>query len=321
MLDVPDHLDKSSLRAETKTFLDDKAQMRTASSVSLWAWLGSGAQPAVQGVDWHLQAGTSLFFRGQADSAHGLTSSLYRECIKHNDASLTEYQIAAAEMALIAQMRTEGIGRKMSDGQLLMVLQHHGIPTRLIDVSVDPFVALFFAVEKHESTDGRLFVVHPHSPEVKLQPAGSTPSESHPLPWASMAKGRTRSYGDWAAQVAPVLHKSMDPRMHAQEGRFLVGGLSRIFGGQKTYGNVPNRHRVDVSNLNLNFIHNRAPHANLCWGGTAWTVVIKAEWKMDLLERLRKEKGIAVDTMYPPLAEVARLARFRIEQAMDGRAE
>lgn len=47
----------------------------------------------------------------------------------------------------------------MSDGELLAVLQHQGCPTRFIDVSRDARVALFFACEKDDRKDGRLFLV------------------------------------------------------------------------------------------------------------------------------------------------------------------
>jgi hypothetical protein len=36
--------------------------------------------------------------------------------------------------------------------------QHYGHPTRLLDVTLDPLVALFFAVSKHDGVDGAVFL-------------------------------------------------------------------------------------------------------------------------------------------------------------------
>ena len=40
----------------------------------------------------------------------------------------------------------------------LELAQHYGHPTRLLDVTLDPLVALFFAVSKHDGADGAVFL-------------------------------------------------------------------------------------------------------------------------------------------------------------------
>ena len=72
---------------------------------------------------------------------------------------VTEAKLAKAESAVIREMRHQGLGHRMSDGELLMVLQHHEIPTRLIDFCRSPLPALYFATEEMDGTDGRLFIV------------------------------------------------------------------------------------------------------------------------------------------------------------------
>ena len=43
----------------------------------------------------------------------------------------------------------------------LMLARHFYLPTRLLDWSMSPLVALFFAVEHHEEVDGALWALHP----------------------------------------------------------------------------------------------------------------------------------------------------------------
>ena len=43
----------------------------------------------------------------------------------------------------------------------LMLARHFCLPTRLLDWSMSPLVALFFAVEHHEEVDGALWALHP----------------------------------------------------------------------------------------------------------------------------------------------------------------
>ena len=43
----------------------------------------------------------------------------------------------------------DDLGPSATDLHMLAVLQHHGVPTRLIDVTSNPMTALWFAVEEH----------------------------------------------------------------------------------------------------------------------------------------------------------------------------
>lgn len=43
--------------------------------------------------------------------------------------------------------------------ELLAALQHYGVPTRMLDFTFNPLIALWFAVEDHDQTDGRVFAI------------------------------------------------------------------------------------------------------------------------------------------------------------------
>lgn len=111
----------------------------------------------------------------------------------------------SAEQHLLRVLKHgEGLGRLMTDGELLAVLQHHGIPTRLIDVSAGPFEALFSAVDRAEDTDGRLFIIE--LPAVKNgRPDIIDLTAQDALEWEGIALGPHYAKSTWTNRVA-VIH-------------------------------------------------------------------------------------------------------------------
>lgn len=147
-------------------FFDDNqisGVMGIESAATLWVWIENGASTPVIGSGAAVPRGNNVVYRGQATAGHGLSSSLYRRCREVKGPAVSEAHLANAETAIIQAMRAEGLGRLMTDGELLMVLQHHAIPTRLIDVSAAAMEALFFAVDHNDAADGRLFIIDVHT--------------------------------------------------------------------------------------------------------------------------------------------------------------
>ncbi len=294
---------------------DSNRRLNISSAEALWEWVKAGAADRLASHKWQLTPGQDLFFRGQPNVEYGLSSSLYRVCRARRTAPeagtpnrVDERVMAQTERKIIETMRDEGIGRLMTDGQLLAVLQHHGIPTRLIDVSESPLEALFFAVDQEHGVAGRLFMLHLHQDAAQRVDTIDFSQES--LEWADAAHGRMQAKGEWTQRVAVVAQAPLDPRMQAQRGRFLVGGLNRRYGG-RSYRidglNVPAEQYPDISTLGANFLNSATAKANANWPATGWTVRIDASWKPELLQCLAGE-GIHHDSMYPPFGEVRRLA-------------
>ena len=99
-------------------------------------------------------------WRGQNDASWDLSASLFRQ-LATDGAEVTEAALRDRELKILEEARRWGLGRDLgpsaTDMHLLAVLQHHGVPTRLIDVTSNPMTALWFATEEHRpDSDGEV---------------------------------------------------------------------------------------------------------------------------------------------------------------------
>lgn len=97
---------------------------------------------------------TELAFRGQPDKNFELLPAIGRH--RHVPC---QYSILDEERNLIeiAKYKLPNIFYNLPPIDLLAMLQHYGIPTRLLDVTSNPLVALYFAVN-NDNEDGEVFV-------------------------------------------------------------------------------------------------------------------------------------------------------------------
>lgn len=208
------------------------------------------------------------FFRGQKDAKFGFTSTLYRRVLNSNpykpptgnpqnlpyherimqdseEQSNLENSMIKAELNLLNKVSEIGIGRGLTALEKLTLLQHHGSPTRLIDVTSDWKVALFFACEGDDDRDGRIFLINTSITRWKHFPkAGSPEKRSEQLIWQELIE---RSYdlntfledlpfsSFWRTMTWPILLPFSDPRMISQRGFFLTGGIPSGKGDAKFF--------------------------------------------------------------------------------------
>lgn len=102
--------------------------------------------------------GTKLLYRGQANKDWKLLPKVARGKQFESQVALFDYERNLIEEA---KYRMPEVFRSdMIPVDLLALLQHYGIPTRLLDVSASPLVALFFACnnDKTANTDGEVIV-------------------------------------------------------------------------------------------------------------------------------------------------------------------
>lgn len=90
-----------------------------------------------------------IYYRGQSNEEWKIECSLFRENLLLNEEKLNN----------------EILNRKPNDFfncnnslEKLILMQHYGIPTRLIDITTNPLVALYFACQGNPDKDGVVFI-------------------------------------------------------------------------------------------------------------------------------------------------------------------
>lgn len=105
-------------------------------------------------------------YRGQPNSLHLLSSSLDRILPRDiaYETRLAEEASIIVKFCQLAEEFCDSIEKKYLQGQMpqdrikaLPILRHYGAPTRLLDWTLSPLVALYFAAIHHHDKDGAIW--------------------------------------------------------------------------------------------------------------------------------------------------------------------
>ncbi len=173
-------------------------------------------------------------WRGQVDANWALHSSLYRRLSLTKNRNAVESELADSESNILIDLHRWGLHSHPDRGRLsilnqLAILQHYGAPTRLIDITFNAWVGVFFAVEKKwnngeeafKDTDARLFAFDVTNKIINEDVDKRPWEDSLTRPW----KADRLDQEIWTTSSFAWKPPSIDPRIFAQNGAFLIGGV------------------------------------------------------------------------------------------------
>ena len=124
----------------------------------------------------HLQT-NELFFRGQSNKDYELLPGIARG--RHSATQCTIFN-DERNMIEMAKFRLPDVFSNDQPAlEMLALLQHHGIPTRLLDVTEDALVALYFACCSNPNTDGEVIVFKHEQQDVVNYPVVNAIADSY----------------------------------------------------------------------------------------------------------------------------------------------
>jgi hypothetical protein len=256
-------------------------------------------------------AGRQFAWRGVIDASWPLHSSLYRRLnwsylAQGETTPPDESALYQAETQILADAHRWGLHSgergRLSILAELATLQHFGTPTRLIDVTLNAYIGLWFAVEKADDMDGRLFAIDITSRLINETDRRDW-EDALSRPW----KADDQDQDEWCTTTFAWKPPPFEARIAAQNGAFLFGGVPITkpgaqfpkgpAKGSRTWGK-PNVRRCTSLHLRM---HKADPKGGGVpkTGAPAYTFRIAATAKAEIRERLEAMFGYSHKTIYP----------------------
>lgn len=270
---------------------------------------------------------TRYAWRGLVNHEWALHSSLYRRLALTVGSTPKEADLAAREGQILADLHRWGLHFPSAGGRLsilnqLAMLQHFGAPTRLVDISFNAWVGVFFAVEekwengvlKHEDADGRLFVIDVTDRLINENAVMRSWEDSLTRPWTNKENFDSKDLRTWTSQVFAWKPPSLNGRISAQNGGFLLGGVpsSTTPTGkfQVPKSSVPPLQCWTIDETRLACCLALRPHLfdpkkGGVGSGALYTFRIKADAKADIRKRLEQMFGYNHASIYPDFSGFA----------------
>lgn len=162
-----------------------------------------------------------LWFRGHSNSSWELKPSIWRQYNKEEERNFSH------RFKSRASARNIDLPKYNESGKWLSLMQHYGLPTRLLDWTRSPMIAMYFALEPYiyknndVTNDACIWILEPHELNKTENFGDYTPSiESEEcLPVINPAFLGNKKETN---QVISVMSTEFDQRMFVQQGAFSI---------------------------------------------------------------------------------------------------
>ena len=268
--------------------------------------------------------GKTFAWRGQSDATWPLYSSLYRRLFWTKGSPPDEEALHAEEGKILAELHRWGLHVSPSVGRLsvlnqLAALQHYGAPTRLIDITFNPWISAWFAVEAkynngslaHDIQDARLFAIDVTrrliNEESDLRGWEDELHRPWPHPKHLKHEPEKKEFNkEWRSKVFAWKPPHFDGRIAAQNGGFLFGGVPSSVGpnGPNQWSKEAKGETWKIEEVRRCTSVSLKPHKlNAKRGGVSQDAVysfrIEASCKAEIREQLEKNFGYKHSSIYP----------------------
>ena len=278
-----------------------------------------------------------LVWRGVRDADWAIHSSLFRQLCGVNGvvppsehpAEAQPYpdedQLVRAEREILRVARTDWRFDGMSALETFARIQHSGGPTRLLDVTKNPYIATWFAVEQHNDTDDKDARLIAFATQPVIKPDKPAPPSSmvelddewgnRMPPWHSWSTPAARQGVDWGtgARRRLWIPPAYGPRIAAQNAAFIVDGVpitsAKIASYFKT-GEGGYWSRADLLSASSIYAKTAKPTRKCSYNSRnlapTFTFRLVAAVKAEVREYLESRFGYTRSYVYPDVTELSR---------------